>query len=149
MEINYALRLPREVKTVPIVRDLCRTAMTQLGIAEACVQDIALALTEACANVIEHTSGTEDDYEVRLRLDHERCQIRVVDTGRGFDADGVRDGMPDTEAERGRGIQLMKLLVDRATFQSVPEEGTVVHLEKGLELTADSPMHSLRVAPKP
>ena len=149
MEINYALRLPREVQTVPIVRDLCRTAMTQLGIEEACVQDVALALTEACANVIEHTSGTDDDYEVRLRLDNERCQIRVVDTGRGFDADGLRDGMPDTEAERGRGIALMKALVDRLTFESVPERGTMVHLEKDLELTDESPLHLLRVGPKP
>lgn len=148
MEIHYGLRLPREVATVPIVRDLCRTAMTQLGVEEACVQDVALALTEACANVIEHAEGTDDDYEVRLQLDNDRCDIRVVDTGRGFDADGLADGMPDTEAIRGRGIQLMKALVDRVTFSSVPEKGTIVHFEKALGLHDDSPLHSFRVRPK-
>ena len=148
MEIHYALRLPREVATVPIVRDLCRTAMTQHGGEEACVHDVALALTEACANVIEHAEGTDDDYEVRLQLDNDRCDIRVVDTGRGFDADDLADGMPDTEAIRGRGIQLMKALVDRVTFSSVPEQGTIVHFEKSLELLDDSPLHSLRVRPK-
>jgi serine/threonine-protein kinase RsbW len=149
MEIHYGLRLPREVVTVPIVRDLCRTAMTQLGVEEACVQDVALALTEACANVVEHAEGTDDDYEVRLQLDNDRCQIRVVDTGRGFDADGLADeSMPDTQSERGRGIQLMKALVDRVTFTSTPEKGTIVHFEKALELLDDSPLHSLRVRPK-
>ena len=146
MEIHYGLRLPREVATVPVVRDLCRTAMTQLGVEETCVQDIALALTEACANVIEHAKGTDDDYEVRFRLDDEQCEIRVVDTGRGFDADTLVDAdMPETAAERGRGIQLMKALVDRVTFQSMPEQGTIVHFEKSLSLTEDSPLQSLRL----
>jgi serine/threonine-protein kinase RsbW len=149
VEIHYGLRLPREVVTVPIVRELCRTAMTQLGVKEPCVQDVALALTEACANVIEHAEGTDDDYEVRLQLDNERCEIRVVDTGRGFDAAALSDGtMPGSEAERGRGIQLMKALVDRVEFQSNPEKGTMVRFEKTLELADDSPLHSLRVRPK-
>lgn len=149
MEIHYGLRLPREVATVPIVRDLCRTAMTQLGVKEPCVQDVALALTEACANVVEHAEGTDDDYEVRLQLDDERCEIRVVDTGRGFDAEALTDGsMPGSEAERGRGIQLMKALVDRVEFRSVPEQGTMVRFEKRLALEERSPLHSLRVRPK-
>jgi serine/threonine-protein kinase RsbW len=149
MEIHYGLRLPTEVATVPIVRELCRTAMSKLGVSEECVQDVALALTEACANVIEHSAGTDDDYEVRVQIDNERCEIRVVDTGRGFDADGLHDAtMPGTDAERGRGIQLMKALVDRVTFESIPEQGTIVHFEKRLELADDSPLLSLRVRPK-
>ena len=149
MEIHYGLRLPREIETVPIVRDLCRTALTQLGVEEACVHDVALALTEACANVVEHAEGTDDDYEVRLQVDNERCDIRVVDTGRGFDADDLHDSeMPDTHAERGRGIQLMKALVDQVTFVSVPEKGTIVHFQKDLALVEGSPLHSLRIRPK-
>jgi len=139
VEIHYGLRLPRGVVTVPIVRELCRTAMTQLGVMEPCVQDVALALTEACANVIEHAEGTDDDYEVRLQLDNERCEIRVVDTGRGFDAEALSDGsMPGTEAERGRGIQLMKALVDRVDFQTDAGSGTAVHLEKTLRFRDDA-----------
>jgi serine/threonine-protein kinase RsbW len=130
------------------VRDLCRTAMTQLAVEETCVQDVALALTEACANVIEHAEGTDDDYEVRVQIDDELCQIRVVDSGRGFDADSLADGMPSTGAERGRGIQLMKALVDRVTFESIPEKGTIVHFEKRLTLAEDSPLQALRVPPK-
>jgi serine/threonine-protein kinase RsbW len=148
MEINYGLRLPREVETVPIVRDLCRTAMTQLGVEEAAVHDVALALTEACANVVTHASGTDDDYEVRFKLDGDLCMISVVDSGRGFDAASLDDGMPDTAAERGRGIELMKALVDRVTFDSVPERGTIVRFEKRLELRENSPLHTLRVAPR-
>ena len=60
--------------------------------------------------------------------------IRVIDKGHGID---VRDSSrTETVLERdsGRGIVLMKLLVDCIAFESAPEDGTVVHLQKRLEL---------------
>ena len=57
----------------------------------------------------------------------------------------VRIGRSDapTTAESGRGIQLMRALVDRVAFESRPEAGMIVHLEKRLEFTPDSPMRPL------
>lgn len=66
-----------------------------------------------------------------VEIDGERCTIRVVDTGRGFDESVVGDGAA-ADSERGRGIQLMKALVDRVHFQSDAGTGTAVHLEKTL-----------------
>jgi hypothetical protein len=121
MEIHYTLRLPRDTATVPLVRTICRDAMTRLGVSSSCRSDVALALTEACP-----------DYD------------------------------------RGRGIALMHLLVDRSAtvtsysvtdrhrpgdtgrgparriaFDSQPENGTVVHLEKTLELDEHSLLRAL------
>jgi serine/threonine-protein kinase RsbW len=42
--------------------------------------DIALALGEACANVIQH-AGPGDEYEVLARAQNGRCVIEVVNTG--------------------------------------------------------------------
>jgi serine/threonine-protein kinase RsbW len=36
------------------------------------------------------------------------------------------------EAESGRGIKIMRALVDDVTFDIAPEQGTIVHLEKRL-----------------
>ena len=57
----------------------------------------------------------------------------MADRGAGFD--GSLPGLVDAEpsAEDGRGIQLMRALVDRVTFISRPHKGTVVRLEKELE----------------
>jgi serine/threonine-protein kinase RsbW len=143
VQINFGLRLPSEVATVPVVRRLCGTTMRELLVEEGCVADVLLVLTEACANVIEHASGTEDEYEVRLQLSGDWVDIRVVDTGGGFDAESLADGMPDPTADRGRGIELMRALVDRLRFESRPERGTIVRFEKRLELAADSPLNSL------
>lgn len=40
----------------------------------------------------------------------------------------------DGSAERGRGVALMRALVDSIDFDSDPESGTVVHLVKQLTL---------------
>src|SRR5438309_1235153 len=120
VEINLVLALPRDELSIPIARHICRDAMTRVGVVDECKGDIEVALTEACTNVLLH-SGPGDDYEVRLQLDDELCTIRVVDAGRGFDASAVAAD-PGESAESGRGVLLMRALVDRVLFTSRPED---------------------------
>ena len=143
MQVKYSLYLPRDVGTVPVARRLCVAAMEELGIARACLNDVALAVTEACANVIEHSSDIDDEYEVIVTLNEQICEIQVIDTGRGFDHESLAEQMADTSAERGRGITLMRALVDKVRFESKPQAGTVVHLVKHVELEEASPLRHL------
>lgn len=140
MEINYSLTLPRDALTVPVVRRLVRGAMVELGVLPHDISDVSLAVTEACANVIQHSAEGEDAYRVEITISEERCHIRIIDTGRGFDADSLEQAKlaDDLTSERGRGIRMMQALVDTADFDSEPERGTVVHLEKALRLEDDS-----------
>lgn len=137
MNIVFTLCLPRDSASVPVVRHLFRGSLQKLGVQEDCLGDLELALTEACSNVLLHASGTDDEYEVAVELNERRCEIRVTDTGRGFDHTLLADEIAHS-AESGRGIQLMKALVDRVAFVSAPEEGTIVHLVKELSLTEGS-----------
>lgn len=132
MEISLSLNLPRDELSVPVARRIVDTSMRSVGVADGCVDDVTLALTEACTNVLKH-SGPGDEYDVVLRLRDDVCSIEVRDVGRGFDFASLGGDDASTEAERGRGVQLMKLLVDRVRFQSKPEAGSVVHMEKTLE----------------
>lgn len=144
MHITLSLTLPRDEHTIPVTRHIVHHALDEIGADPECIDDIAIAQTEACSNVVRH-SGPGDRYEVRVEIDRARCVIRVIDTGHGFDFQTLRDGdepgTPDLSAERGRGIQLMKALVDDVRFLSKPEAGTVVHLEKGLRFNEGSPMY--------
>lgn len=132
MEISLSLNLPRDGLTVPVARRIVDSAMRTVGVLPGCVDDVSLALTEACTNVLKH-SGPGDEYEVGVRLHDDVCSIEVCDVGHGFDFATLEQGEAETEAERGRGVQLMRLLVDRVHFQSKPEAGAVVHMEKQLE----------------
>ena len=145
MQIMLALSLPRDEQTIPVSRHIAVNAIAEIGVAEDDIQDIAVALTEACTNVLKH-SGPGDEFEVSLEVDEDQCVIRVVDTGHGFDSETLGFSHADTSAEEGRGIQLMRALVDSVKFISKPEAGTIVHLEKTLELEDGSLARSRRSA---
>ena len=142
MEIKVTLQLPRDALSVPVVRRVLATSMHTLGVEAGCVEDIGIALTEACTNVLDHTNG-DDAYEVIAGIDDNVCTIKVVDTGRGFDADHLGHAEADPSAEEGRGIQLIRALVDRVHFQSRPESGMVVQLEKTLAFRDGSAIQKL------
>ena len=131
MELSLSLTLPRDKQTVPVARHIVRNAMEQVGVEETCVDDVELALSEACTNVLLH-SGPGDQYVVRLEMEDRIGRIRVVDVGHGFDSARLQAEGPRSEAERGRGLGLMHALVDRVQLTTRPEEGTIVTLEKAL-----------------
>src|SRR5919202_5754679 len=84
MEITLSLTLPRDEHTIPVTRHIIHHALDEVGASQDCIDDIGVAQTEACANVVHH-SGPGDQYEVRVDIDPDKCVIRVIDTGRGFD----------------------------------------------------------------
>ena len=137
MNLVFSLCLPRDGASVPVVRHLFRGSLQRLGVKSDCIDDVEVAVTEACSNVLRHAAGTDAEYEVTAELNDTHCEIRVTDTGKGFDHSTLSDDARPS-AESGRGIQLMRALVDNVRFVSRPEEGTIVHLEKELELEDDS-----------
>ncbi len=142
VRISLMLCLPRDSSTLPVVRHIAAFALDELGVDREATEDVALALTEAAANVVKH-SGAGDQYEVHLGLENNLCEIRVVDTGHGFDSASLGMAMAGPSDEQGRGMALMAALVDSVHFESRPEAGTIVHLVKDLKMRPDAPMERL------
>lgn len=136
------LCLPRDSATLPVVRHIAECALRELGVENSAIEDVALALTEASANVVKH-SGADDAYEVHLAMENKLCEIRVVDAGHGFDSSSLAVAMAAPSEEQGRGMALMAALVDAVHFESRPETGTIVHLVKDLSIRPDGPLSRL------
>ncbi len=137
MVITFNLCLPRDEASVPVVRHLCRNALVEFGVADECVADVELAVTEACTNVVKHAAGTHDAYEVTVEVNPPLCTIRVTDLGIGLaESDLAREAQSHDEG--GRGIFLMRHVVDDLQFVSKPEQGTLVRLEKKLSFVEGS-----------
>lgn len=134
--------LPRDALSVPVVRRVLRSSMVTLGVDQTCISDIEVALTEACTNVLDHALAG-DAYHVVARLNDQICVIDVVDSGHGFDAERHGRAAADLAAEAGRGIQLIRALVDSVRFSPGDVSGTVVHFEKALVALPDSPLRRL------
>ena len=140
MQILFTVVLPRDEVTVPLIRHIVRDSLLKIGATRDCVADIELALTEACSNVLHHAKAHPSEYSVSVDVDDGTCDIRITDRGTGFDAGAI--GIAAETAESGRGITLMRALVDDLKFVS-NSKGTVVHLAKRLDLTDDSLMRQL------
>ena len=142
MTIVFTLCLPRDRASVPVVRHLLHSSMERLGVERECLDDMELAVTEACTNVLQHAAGSDNAYEVAVEVNESTCEISVTDGGAGFNHADLPE-TTSTSAESGRGIQLMKGLVDKVQFLSRPQAGTIVHLVKELELRDNSVLRSL------
>jgi len=89
----------------------------------------------------------DDEYEVRVQIDEQHCSISVKNTGNGFDAAALQGVMPDPTSPRGRGVAIMRTLMDRVDFDSGEEAGTIVHLVKTLTIEPGGLLGRLRRGP--
>ncbi len=145
MEIRMVLHLPRDAASVPVSRQVLDSCLDTLGVIPDTRADIALALSEACANAIQH-AGRGEEYQVEVKARNGRCAIEVVNTGTGEEwADGTvlnTDPVPAT-AEHGRGLKIMRAVVDNLELSGNEGQGTTVHFEKTLQWLPGAPGQQL------
>ena len=95
--------------------------------------NVPVALTEALANAIVNGNGEDAAKRVRLDacLDDRELVVEVQDEGAGFDLDASTHG-PDEpdflEREDGRGLFLMRALMDCVEQFAAPDRGNVVRM---------------------
>jgi serine/threonine-protein kinase RsbW len=96
-------------------------------------RDVEIALREALTNAVLH--GNHQDAKKQIQIS---CRIQfggevsiiVKDEGKGFDPSKVPDPtvIPNLDSEHGRGIYLMRALMDEVHFE---QGGAEVHMRKG------------------
>lgn len=147
MSVWWSLQLRREAASVPLARKLLLGALESAGVDEEVAYELSVALTEACANAVEHgvrSSGEPQDvYRVTAYLDGDRCRIEVADSGPGFRgrysrlARRARSVLPvdrTAEAECGRGLCMIESLADHVRLHDRPGRGgAVVSFDKVLK----------------
>ncbi len=130
VDLSLTLCLPRDAVSVPLSRRVASQLLRSVGFHTDDVADIELALTEACSNVLRH-SEAGSEYEVRLEISVDTVVIAVQDMGPGVPKD-LQDRLAvDDSAEAGRGIPLMRALVDNLSF-AYADGGSIVRMERRL-----------------
>lgn len=118
-KIELELTLPRDARYVGILRRVASSLLQGLEVPDESIDDVTIALSEACGNVIRHADGT-DEYAVRLSVDAHVCSIEVRDLGPGFDAAAMEQRAASLDevaaAEDGRGIPVLQALMDDLEF---------------------------------
>ena len=87
-DVEFCLVFPRESLSIPVMRRVLGDTLSRLGVDDRCVDDLLLAVTEACTNVLRH-AGPGRRYELVAHVGSKRCVLEVLDSGRGFDPSTV------------------------------------------------------------
>jgi serine/threonine-protein kinase RsbW len=129
------LEIPARAEFVALARLVVSAlAASDSTLADERIDDLKLAVSEACTNAIEahDAAGTHERVLVRCKTGTEFLEVCVEDRGHGFDPAQLPDHPPVTDPdrlkfERGLGIPLIRALVDEVQF-SPTGEGTSVRL---------------------
>jgi len=133
MHLRLALSLPAEERLVPAARSAIATFLLAAGVGPDTVDDVVLALDEACSNVLQHAfpGGLPGSYELRADFRPEEVVIEVADQGVGFDAMDWRSST--TLDPAGRGLEIMRRVMTSVEVESPRQGGgTRLRLRKRL-----------------
>lgn len=135
MDSAIELEIPARPEYVALARLVVSSlASTRRDLADDRVDDLKVAVSEACTNAIEahHSAETHDSVVLRCTEFDDRLQIEIEDRGGGFDPESLPEHPPVTDPERlnferGLGIPLIRTLVDEVDIDS-SGDGTKVSL---------------------
>lgn len=118
-----------DTRDLHAVRARVEELANRLAFTDDDVFDLTLAVGEAVGNAVDHTCGKGVLATISAYPD--RMIVEVTDCGNGFGLCADEIPCVSNDEERGRGIRLMRLLVDSVTIENRPSgTGTVVRLVK-------------------
>src|SRR5947209_1762598 len=124
------LELESAPESVALVRAGLKGLGTLLELDTELLDDVQMAASEACNNVILHAYGDRaGPLDVRVTVTHEGIDVLVRDHGAG-----IEDPFPDPDDD-GLGLAVIRSLADRSELIS-GDGGTEVHIEFDREIPA-------------
>lgn len=112
--------------------------LSQAGIDDSIVADIAISVSELVNNAIIHGNRFNKNKQVEIRFKIKKSEVRisVEDQGDGFDFNDLPDPVADENLLRevGRGLFIVKSFVDEVDVKPVSSGGIKVQILKKLKV---------------
>ena len=104
-----------------------------MGLPPTKVEEVRLALIEACINAIEHSNSKDRKFHISISMEDDLV-VLIQDFGDGFEADSTRDQLRarasrETLLKRGWGLKLMEEMMDEVEVRS-GKKGTTIRMMK-------------------
>jgi serine/threonine-protein kinase RsbW len=117
------MQMPADEDVLPLVRQALRSLGETVDADIEALEDAELALTEACANAVEHAYGSEGgEIEITLLPEESSLRVSVADQGMGIPQE-IRAGNGQT----GFGIPMIESIATSFEFGASP--GTDLRME--------------------
>jgi serine/threonine-protein kinase RsbW len=132
------LQVKSRTENLAKIRAFIQDYASPAGFNQEEIDNMMLAVDEACTNIIKHAYKSFPDGEIVIRIKYEnsKLNIAIVDYGKAFQPESIPE--PDIQEYYrqhkvgGLGMFLMKTLMDDVKYVSIPGKYNQVLLSKNL-----------------
>jgi len=135
--IEVDIKVPNKTRYLSLIgrigEDIARELERFSGDKETLAYHLNLVLTEAMVNAIKHAGAKEPEKLVRIviSIHHDDLTIKVYDDGQGFDINDIPPPNFEELEDRGRGIFLIRSLMDSVCYRKNCREN-ILEMKKKL-----------------
>ena len=127
------VQTPGDIGYLHRIREFIAGMATEAGIGQHEIDNIELAVDEACTNIIEHGYTSDDpkkELTVRMEIDSSKIVLTVIDHAEPFnmllyeprDVSQLRDEGRDG----GLGIRLIKRIMDDIDYRTIDGQNELI-----------------------
>jgi len=136
-ESAIRLAIGSRLELLSLIHAIIEGIAREQKLSEETTMALQVAVIEAGTNAIQHGNVFAETKAVKFDflVQNGGIEIQVDDYGKGFDPSNVEDPTSDEThllSPHGRGLFLMRSLMDEVTFEERPDHGTTVRLKKSL-----------------
>lgn len=135
----WTLTIPNDLNLLPLARAFIEAVCRVAELDQTTTDAIVLATDEATNNVMRHAHSESPDalLQLQCRFTSESIEICIHDEGPPFDLENVPDLDPAELRVGGRGVFLMRAIMDELSCSPRGEQGNTLRMVKKRE--QDSP----------
>jgi anti-sigma regulatory factor (Ser/Thr protein kinase) len=128
----WNLTIASDLRLLPLVRSFIEGACQVSGCDARTTDAVVMATDEAVNNVMRHAhcGRPEANLQIQCIVNDDRIEVRLLDEGEPFDLAAVPRLDPSELRIGGRGIFLMRALMDELNCQPRDHGGNILHMVK-------------------
>ena len=115
---------------VSVIRLTTSGIANKIGFCLEDIEDIKVAVSEACTNAIKHS--LDNKFSVEYTIFENGLTITIIDSGKGYDVDSIDVPNLEEPKESGLGLFIIQSLMDEVEIKSNIDYGTVIKMTKYL-----------------
>ena len=133
--INYSqkniikMTLPTDPKLISVIRMTASSIANHIGFNIEEIEDVKIAVSEACTNVIKYSNV--DTFDLYFSSGEDFIEVQVEDEGAGCNPSQIKDPLFDENRSCGeRRVYIIETLMADVEVVSQEENGTIIYMKK-------------------
>jgi serine/threonine-protein kinase RsbW len=128
----WTLTIPSDLRLLALARCFIESACQVAGLDEHTTHSVVLACDEATNNIMRHAHQNNPDalVQIQCHLRSDAIEILLIDEGDPFDLDAVPHLDPSELRIGGRGVFLMRTIMDELTCSRRGDKGNELRMVK-------------------